>query len=449
MSTRSVGSTGSQGSARGAYLQGETRFPTATSYVSDTQRSDVATVCSGSVFEDIEVESIISADLNVQSAANPPSPPSSVKMALGPAHVRSTISQSSSNDQQQSTDTVVPPKSSPVQALQPDQGPTSALYNNMGPPLARSFLLQHPQHPHTEGNSSWAGSVRSFESSACSDVVAHVDTDDCGGSLDMDVHSVHSQEDVAHSEGTDPNKTNLRNKAEEEHGRETVNPLFCSNESNANGRTSPGGTIYKGRGNRRYQGRYMHLPLKRFHQNGVDLGDEPPPTDACGGVSVEEAFRVPPTLKQPIPPQRPHGNGGWGTAKINQWGGIRSRSRSRSPDRQCRHDIKTRDRFHLNGSRPRSRSGSRSRSRSRSRDRERDRNHNHDHMPPQHYNCYDDGKRGERRWRHNGEICSSASASFRYRGHNRSRGERSGHSRDPTGPTGGGGQGSNRSRRLY
>lgn len=31
------------------------------------------------------------------------------------------------------------------------------------------------------------------------------------------------------------------------------------------GRLSPGGTIYKGRGERRYKGRYMHLPLKRFH----------------------------------------------------------------------------------------------------------------------------------------------------------------------------------------
>lgn len=39
----------------------------------------------------------------------------------------------------------------------------------------------------------------------------------------------------------------------------------------ASGRRSPGGTIYKGRGNRRYKGRYMNLTLKRFHQNGVDV----------------------------------------------------------------------------------------------------------------------------------------------------------------------------------
>ena len=30
------------------------------------------------------------------------------------------------------------------------------------------------------------------------------------------------------------------------------------------GRTSPGGTFYKGRGVRKYQGRYMKLPMKRF-----------------------------------------------------------------------------------------------------------------------------------------------------------------------------------------
>jgi len=29
------------------------------------------------------------------------------------------------------------------------------------------------------------------------------------------------------------------------------------------GRTSPGGTFYKGRGVRKYQGRYMKLPMKR------------------------------------------------------------------------------------------------------------------------------------------------------------------------------------------
>ena len=42
---------------------------------------------------------------------------------------------------------------------------------------------------------------------------------------------------------------------------------LCASQSN--GRTSPGGTVYKGRGVRRYQGRYMHLPLQRFQQHGV------------------------------------------------------------------------------------------------------------------------------------------------------------------------------------
>ena len=63
----------------------------------------------------------------------------------------------------------------------------SVIYD-MGPPLSRALLLHHP--------SSRPGSVRSFGSTAgaSSDVVAHVDTDDCGGSF-TDGHSIHSQED--------------------------------------------------------------------------------------------------------------------------------------------------------------------------------------------------------------------------------------------------------------
>ena len=410
---RSVGSTGSQGSTRGYghavashLVNGETRFPTATSYTSDAQRSDVATVCSGSVVEDIEVESVISADLNVQAPTSNPSPPSSVKMTVGPgsigtsAHTANSPAANdpghpfSSNPPERRIETVVPQKGLPVQGAsnydsaplqQPD--PPLSLHNNMGPPLSR--LLQRPQHHQTEGNSSQAGSVKSFESNAGSDVVAHVDTDDCGGGLDMDVHSIHSQEDHERSENA---KNNLPSNPDDDEGpnagiaKQPINPLLCSTESNANGRTSPGGTIYKGRGNRRYKGRYMHLPLKRFHQNGVDLGEERPPSN--NGVDNEEGCRHPFAVGQHQ--QMPQRNGGWGDGR---------RGRSRSPDtRRHQRDRSPRDRRQMNGSR------AQVRSRSRSRDR-----------APQN-NIYDNRKPRARRWQQHGGSGESSSRESNYRG---------------------------------
>ena len=67
--------------------------------------------------------------------------------------------------------------------------------NDMGPPLSRTLLLvataaangETTDHRHAaEGSYSRAGSVRSFSTGeAPSDVVAHVDTDDCGGSINL------------------------------------------------------------------------------------------------------------------------------------------------------------------------------------------------------------------------------------------------------------------------
>ena len=117
-------------------------------------------------------------------------------------------------------------------------GPSAAEVNDMGPPLSRALLLQHPP---AQGSFSRPGSVRSCGSTAgASDVVAHVDTDDCGGSLvescTDDTHSILSQE-------------------EEAGPKDESHPLLQNGDAVSNGRTSPGGTVYKGRGVRRYQGR--------------------------------------------------------------------------------------------------------------------------------------------------------------------------------------------------
>jgi hypothetical protein len=313
-SARSVGSTGSQGSLRGVaalpsphLLNGETRFPTAASYASDAQRSDAATVCSGSVMEDIEVESVVSADLNAQPTVNPTSPPSAVKMK--------SVNQ---------LDSVLPQKLRHRQQLA-DHILAEQQNNTMGPPLSRSLLLQHPHHHHNQDTLSRAGSTGS-------DVVAQVDTDDCGGSLDLE-DSVHSQEE---SQEEDPQNEKALAAA-------AVNPLHCaSSDPNSMGRISPGGTVYRGRGNRRYQGRFMKLPLKRFHHNGVHLG-------TCRPDSNEDDGRRTPYGSQASLQQ----NGGWEKRDRKPRGrrvacegrrlsrpGSRSRSRSRDRD-QNRSSLET------------------------------------------------------------------------------------------------------------
>ena len=87
--------------------------------------------------------------------------------------------------------------STDTQAIHPSTASASdrTLLNDMGPPLSRTLLLvataatngETTDHRHAaEGSYSRAGSVRSFSTGeAPSDVVAHVDTDDCGGSINL------------------------------------------------------------------------------------------------------------------------------------------------------------------------------------------------------------------------------------------------------------------------
>jgi len=294
---RSSGSVGSQGSGErhAAYfrqpvrdmfphlMNGETRFPTAFSYAaSEAPKSDIATVCSGSITEDIEVASILSADYNMAQISNNllPSPPSSERSAL------SGNRRTASGGRVEFAALPITAASLGLPGVLARQSALSqdsvmSVVHDMGPPLSRALLLQHPPAP---GSSSRPGSVRSFGSTAgaCSDVVAHVDTDDCGGSF-TDGHSIHSQEDNPADMKVDTEEA-AEAQPKDEATNEAAHPLRNGDSSNVpNGRVSPGGTVYRGRGVRRYQGRYMNLPLKRFHQNGVNLCND-------GGDHVTNGF---------------------------------------------------------------------------------------------------------------------------------------------------------------
>jgi hypothetical protein len=339
-SIRSLGSVGSHGSRdhRGFPLHGNVHFgdamaashllhgdathlfPPSMMYhaSADAPKSDAATVCSGSVVEDIEEESLFTGEAvpNQQAAARDyhSLPPSSLKMPPATMLRRSNSDEGNrlvdfADRSQVTISSVVPHQQRSGHATTSEwmSGnalgglPGTANYDDdadfslnslphgkaigMGPPLSRNWLLNHGG-----ASPSRAGSVKSIESNAGSDVVAHVGSD-CGGSL-TDAQSNLSQEDaamiIAHAESAEAvaasgstsgdvdedSKPPARNQSQDpDDGTETKNPhpFLRSQPDSQNGRTSPGGTIYRGRGVRRYKGRFMHLPLKRFHQDGVHL----------------------------------------------------------------------------------------------------------------------------------------------------------------------------------
>jgi hypothetical protein len=424
-------------------MNGETRFPSAMAYLSDAQRSDVATVCSGSVADETEVESVLSQEdqLNAQQAhnfspINPPSerqllaPETNGRLSSGGTHGGTSVAEFADTD-------TPPPETEPRATVVPGNHPlliqtletqttsasasASALtapseftvaylredeaiaMHSMGPPLNRALLLQrtggsspHDQvdsvksfgsgdgmaHTHSDdgqgsidymephwnqedtrrmenAESARKSAIDSAKSSHSkdsmsqagtdsnygdSDCAALVDTDDCGGSLDVETHSIETRSIHSQDEAEAPNveMTEASKPETPEESQTMTNPLLTSEPDHSNGRMSPGGTIYKGRGVRRYQGRYMHLPLKRFHQNGVHLDsvDEGSSAFQQGPVNGEQVvvngfastsqWEDPRRRTPPIP--------------MNDFQRERSRSRSRSRSPPTDGDRKPRSR---------------------------------------------------------------------------------------------------------
>lgn len=270
---------------------------------SETAKSDIATVCSNSVVEDIDIASVGTAHSasNSHTAGTPSS--STMNQTVQNTNESSAMGKKKldvsttswkyrrGGSYFQSIANSMKAGSSPIQSSMP--GPhhsgNLATLNDMGPPLNRSLLerVGGGSGAGSTGTPSRAGSVKSFGSQAASDVV-HVDTDDCGGSIAVDSDGHFSGVDENPSEnaartsmknnGSDassiaihdtPTNDDITN--DETQTQSNVLSLDKLSESHPNGRVSPGGTVYKGRGVRKYQGRYMHLPLKRFQQNGAVL----------------------------------------------------------------------------------------------------------------------------------------------------------------------------------
>jgi len=271
-------------------------------------KSDIATVCSGSVIEDIEVSSVLSNDMGGNIHLSLSRKTSSEASHLEGDKFKRNHSYSAFQKHDRSVEFSLDALGNPAQRLSHHN--TDAFFqsfplrlNTMGPPLNRSILLSAAltgdcQNSFEVAGSSRPGSVKSFASDN-----VFVDTDDCGGSIVEsdgrasvadEHHSVHSHEH-AHSSPAD---VDGRIKADNERPEPTdlgqLHNLLL--EQGISGRVSPGGTIYKGRGVRKYQGRYMNLPLKRFSADSTTQMDDYNPKELdhhhmAGGLQSDQDRR--------------------------------------------------------------------------------------------------------------------------------------------------------------
>lgn len=337
-----------------------TTFPNGITYAASV-KSDQATVCSGSVVEDIDMVSLGTAHSGNtgQFTQNSLSGEKQAKKKheRGVEFVSETSTmwaQSIYHSYPVNKNVQQSPlfRNSPVQgAVLGSLAAASITLNDMGPPLKRplferfgstglsslatSLAGSMRSYASSTGTASRAGSVRSFGSQAASEVV-HVDTDDCGGSIvESDEHRSASGVDetppkenfqvaetltLSTTEVTySINKTTSPCKQDDQVA-ETSLATLNDRLSDNHGRISPGGTVYKGRGVRRYQGRYMHLPLQRFH---CSINVHFPVEGTVIGQEIKRAESV--AYKQDT---QDHS---WDRSR--SWSKSRSRSRSRSQSR--------------------------------------------------------------------------------------------------------------------
>lgn len=142
-----------------------------------------------------------------------------------------------------------------------------------------------------------------------------VDQMKVSGSLAKETNNSTSQFSNVHPEINEESKDESRKIEPQENEAMRLDRLSVNN-----GRMSPGGTIYRGRGIRRYQGRFMNLPMKRFHQSASGMTSSIPLSLMDGSTIEAQANHT-----QLEDNQREAWSG-----DRKSWDRMRSRSRSRS-----------------------------------------------------------------------------------------------------------------------
>jgi len=386
-------------------VTGESRFPHAlnmmySNYGSEAAKSDIATVCSGSVMDEMEVASVLSSEMNQGTTGSTGGAGSCVgtggtsSWILFPSqgggreltcalYTDSTSSSQGPGGSQLAVDFALGTYTNlglhnedarecqmvNSTRIAPDVIRGLGTLNDMGPPLSRVLVAQclgsGSATPHSHASSIGATSdhraTSNFENdhdeisggkvdheSFVRDRYAPMSPSKHFSSQPNSPLQVDNQVLDLESRGTCPSPGKLEAMSDgmmdnptdrveralqidevapgEPPGLKQVASLREVLQINGSGRRSPGGTVYKGRGIRRYQGRYMHLPLKRFHQNST-------------GNGLQEDFHTflnndhgdPPAMHFYEENAFGHQSPASGRLRSGSW----SRSRSRSPSPTC------------------------------------------------------------------------------------------------------------------
>jgi hypothetical protein len=281
---------------------GNVRFPAALSYHSDAQRSDAATICSGSVHEDIEVESVLSLQDDMQHLTARASP-TLASLSRDNSGLPTTGSPSKQHPQHHSTSLAFsdmnPPSNRDLTLNRESEGSsdyntldssTLGAHHQLGSRTGGSHHSyfddgddhreQHhvglPSHPITRqalpinaANDSLNAVVQRYNSynekppapSSVKSFGSNVGSDDCGGSLDVETHSIGarsilSQEDTLPVVLPDPEP-------------ETIAVASLSIDP-----VDSGSFVHRSQFSTTDQGRSArHLPLQRFLRNRVHVDD--------------------------------------------------------------------------------------------------------------------------------------------------------------------------------
>ncbi|KAL7556814.1 hypothetical protein ACA910_005249 [Epithemia clementina (nom. ined.)] len=257
----------------------------------ETVRSDAATVNSGSELEDFEVESIRSRESSrtkmaaresfvpvppvggKTNAVNEGDSPSLVVSSVA-ANVGQTLATNSSSSSEDKKPKAQPrgggggtETQQPATSRSSPPGEGDALETvNLLPKLAPG------DDPQTQVKSSKAANEQEHAS---------------GSSLDVEIHSSASCNSLSYDEQT-------------HHSSGSNSTARVVDDGDApSGRRSPGGTVYIGRGARRYQGRYINVALRRFHQGGVHPDSlQSDQDDEIGALDDPVRQQQPPSLQQ-------------------------------------------------------------------------------------------------------------------------------------------------------
>jgi hypothetical protein len=220
------------------------RFPPGFYYNSDAQRSDAATVCSGSIHEDFEVESVLSIQEDIQNLMTSSSSAlTTLPISEQNAEHGTTDANASNPPSLSNTSTERYPTLNRSLLMKQDR---ERLYDhnrrdfhlgNDGGDVPNE-LLHERSHRHSNTYSRGPSSVKSYGSNAGSD--------DCGGSLDVETHSVgarstYSQEDTMPVAMPDPDPEVVAVAAL------SINPVDSNSIC--------------------HDSQYMNLTLQRFHRN--------------------------------------------------------------------------------------------------------------------------------------------------------------------------------------